>query len=136
MHFEQRQQIMKDLKQAQRKRKTKQPCPRCFLNETNCICSKLSILDTKTRVDLVVHYKELKRTTNTGRLIAELLSNQHIWIRGKKDKPLDHSDVISKLYQSLLLYPADDAQELNATFIKTLNPTKPLQLIVPDGNWR
>lgn len=88
------------------------------------------------RVDLLVHYKELKRTTNTGRLIIELLEKSKIWIRGQKDAPLDHSKVLLEDHTPLLLYPSDEAIELSPGFMNEMSFEKPIQLIVPDGNWR
>lgn len=119
-----------------RKRKTKEPCDKCFLHIDHCICEHLKKIDLATRVDLIVHYKELKRTTNTGRLISELLERQKIWIRGLEDTPLDHSLILDPSYQALLLYPADDAMELTGEFMASLPSDRPIQLLVPDGNWR
>lgn len=121
---------------SKRKRKTVDPCKRCFLHEMYCICGGLSKISTKLRVDLVVHCKELKRTTNTGRLISEILTNQKVWIRGLEDQPLDHESVLDPDYTPLLLYPSEDAVELDADFMATFQSLKPIQLIVPDGNWR
>ena len=61
-----------------RKRKTKDPCPECFLHKNLCICSLIPDLETKTRVVLIVHAKELKRTTNTGRLALKSLKNSEL----------------------------------------------------------
>lgn len=38
---------------------------------------------------------------------------------------------MSQNYETYILYPSDDAVDL-----ETLNPGKPVQLIVSDGNWR
>ncbi len=102
----------------------------------HCICEHLDKIELLTRVDLVVHYKELKRTTNTGRLISELLTNQKIWVRGVENEPLDHSLILDPSYKALLLYPADDAADLTKEFINSLEGDLPIQLVVPDGNWR
>lgn len=117
-----------------RKRKTKWPCPRCGLHTTLCICELIPTMNLATRVLLVVHAKELKRTTNSGRLALEALTNSSLKIRGVIGENLDLTEDLSKEYQSLLFYPSDDAFELNSNFMKTIK--KPVQLIVPDGNWR
>ncbi len=119
-----------------RKRKTQEPCQGCFLHQMYCICSELFKIKTEVRIDLVIHYKELKRTSNTGRLISEVLYNQRIWIRGREGAPLEHQSVLDEDYNPLLLYPSDDAAELTASFLKDRGFDKPVQLIVPDGNWR
>lgn len=117
-----------------RLRKTKNPCARCGLNPDLCICDLIPILNLKTRILLVVHAKELKRTTNTGKLALEALPNHVMKIRGIKDEPLDLTDQLSENFESLLYYPSEGAVELNQQFMSSI--TKPVQLIVPDGNWR
>lgn len=118
----------------ERKRKTKEPCQTCFLHKDRCICSLIPNLNLATRVCLVIHAKELKRTTNTGRLGLKALVNSEMRVRGDERESLDLSDLLSPNYKTVLLYPSDDAVELNAEFV--LQQTLPIQLIVPDGNWR
>lgn len=117
-----------------RKRKTKDPCPECFLNRQLCICHLFPQLNLRTRVCLVVHAKELKRTTNTGRLAIKSLINSEMRIRGETKETLDLSDLLVPEYRTLLFYPSDDAIELNEHLVK--QDPRPIQLIVPDGNWR
>lgn len=81
-----------------------------------------------------MHAKELKKTTNTGRLAVEALVNSEMCVRGKTSKALDLKDILDLNCTPLLLYPSDDSEELNSDFV--LKQKKPLQLIVPDGNWR
>jgi len=118
----------------ERKRKTKAPCQICFLHLDLCICHLIPKLDLKTRLCLVIHAKELKRTTNTGRLAIEALVNSEMRVRGEDTTPMDLSDLLSDRYRTLLFYPSAEALELNAEFM-SLDP-RPVQLIVPDGNWR
>lgn len=118
-----------------RKRKTKNPCPGCGLHLDLCICDLIPSLNLKTRVCLIIHQRELKRTTNTGKLAIKSLVNSEIRIRGDQDKiPLDLSDLFSKEYRTVLFFPSQDAVELTHEFLNK-NPL-PIQLIVPDGNWR
>lgn len=117
-----------------RQRKTKEPCGTCYLHVDRCICDQIPKLDLATRLCLVVHAKELKRTTNTGRLAIEALVNSEMRVRGEDRDGLDLSDLLNENYTTLLLYPSDDAVELTPEFAKTLRA--PIQLIVPDGNWR
>ncbi len=114
-----------------RKRKTLDPCSRCFLHKERCICSQIPRLDLKTKLSLIIHHRELKRTTNTGRLAVEALVNSEMHIRGKENEALDLSPILSNEYETYVLYPADDAVDL-----ENLKPFKPVQLIVSDGNWR
>ncbi len=121
---------------SRRQRKPKSPCLKCFLNSSLCICSLLPALDLKTKISLIIHAKELKRTTNSGRLALHCLKNSEMRIRGDSKSPLDLSDLLTPDYQSFLFYPSEDATELTPLFLSSLSSRKPLQLIVPDGNWR
>lgn len=96
-----------------------------------CICHHIPKIDLKTKLSLIIHHRELKRTTNTGRLAIHALVNSEMYIRGKDRSPLDLTSILSTDYDSYVLYPAEDAAD-----IETLSPTKPVQLIVSDGNWR
>ena len=82
----------------------------------------------------MVHAKELKRTTNTGRLAVEALPNSEMKVRGLIDSPIDLSLALHESYHSLLLFPSEDAVELTTEFVQTIK--RPVLLIVPDGNWR
>ncbi|MGZ3771548.1 MAG: tRNA-uridine aminocarboxypropyltransferase [Bdellovibrio sp.] len=117
-----------------RKRKTKEPCSGCGLHLNFCICDLFPKLELNTRICLVVHAKELKRTTNTGTLAIKSLVNSEMRIRGKSKEALDLSDLLNDRYQTFLFYPSDDALELNKELIE--KDARPVQLIVPDGNWR
>jgi DTW domain-containing protein len=118
----------------QRKRKTKEPCQTCFLHVDRCICALIPHLELQTRVCLIIHAKELKRTTNTGRLAMKSLVNSEMRIRGEERTVMDLSDLLTKKYTTLFLYPSDDAIELTPSYVSSLKG--PVQLLVPDGNWR
>ena len=117
-----------------RQRKTKDPCPGCFLHPTRCLCDKIPQLALSTKLTLIIHQRELKRTTNTGRLAIKALQNSTIFVRGEFDNSLNFQEIFDPEYNSILLYPSDDALELTQAHVKKLR--RPLQLIVPDGNWR
>lgn len=89
---------------------------------------------------MLVHYKELKRTTNSGRLIEKTLENQKIWVRGRLGEPLDHGMILKPGHRPLMLYPSEDAAVLDINWLteyKMQNPgDEPFQLLIPDGNWR
>ncbi len=118
-----------------RQRKTKDPCPGCALHRQLCICEHIPRLNLQTRVCLVIHRKELKRTTNTGVLAVRALVNSEMRIRGELDgSALNLSDCLTAEYRSFLFFPSDDAIELDAGLLA--QSPLPIQLIVPDGNWR
>jgi DTW domain-containing protein YfiP len=115
-------------------RKTQDPCPTCFLHRALCICALIPRLDLKTRLTLVVHAKELKRTTNTGRLATLALSNSELVVRGLEEAPLDLSARLTTDYRTLLFFPSAEAKALTTEFVQ--QDPRPIHLIVPDGNWR
>jgi DTW domain-containing protein YfiP len=117
-----------------RKRKTKDPCLKCYLHKERCICAFAPYLTLRTKVALIVHAKELKRSTNTGRLAMLTLANSEMRIRGEMHTSLDLSDLLTPHYRSVIFYPSENAQELTKEFMQ--QSPLPLQLIVPDGNWR
>jgi DTW domain-containing protein YfiP len=120
-----------------RSRRTKDPCLNCYLHKDRCICSCIPKLNLKTRVSLVIHHKELHRSTNTGRLAHHALVNSALLVRGENQKNTyqNLSHLIDPQYTNVLFYPAPNALELNQEFLEQYT-NKPLHLIVPDGNWR
>lgn len=83
---------------------------------------------------MIIHAKELKRTTNTGRLALKALTNSEMRVRGEEHTPMDLSDLLSASYRTLLFYPSEGAIELDSRLVS--ESFLPIQLIVPDGNWR
>ena len=127
---------------ARGQRKTQDPCETCFLHRERCLCTQIPRLTLKTKLSLIIHAKEMKRTTNTGRLAIEALVNSQLFIRGKCEwrdgelfqESLDLTPTLQPEYRSVLFYPAADALELTPKFVAL--SSLPIHLIVPDGNWR
>lgn len=91
-------------------------------------------IQLKTRICLVIHRRELKRSSNTGLLAVRALGNSEVRIRGGGTETLDLKDLLTPRYRTFLLYPSNDAVELdNALAVREQTP---IQLIVPDGTWR
>jgi DTW domain-containing protein YfiP len=115
-------------------RKTQDPCDGCYLHKDRCICDSIPTLITKTKLSLIIHYKELNRATNTGTLAAKALVHSEVFIRGKMNETLNLSKLIKPEFRSFLFYPSSDATELTPDLVHQSD--LPIQLIVPDGNWR
>lgn len=102
-----------------------------------CICASIETcrqsLETRTRIVILMHHRELVRTTNTARLAQLALKDCEIRVRGRKDSPLNPEGVIDPARQALFLYPTEDAQELTPSMIAAFD--RPVTLIVPDGTW-
>ena len=109
-------------------------CPVCDASRTLCMCAVLPRLDLRTKISLVIHHRELSRSSNTGLLALRALVNCELRVRGAGREMLDLSDLLSPQYRSLLFYPCADAVELNRQLI--CEDARPIQLIVPDGTWR
>jgi len=106
-------------------------CPTCCMHETLCICALVPRLETRTRLQLIVHYREERKPTNTGQLAARCMQRSAISIVGDRERPLELAPV-SDREQPVLLFPADDAVPITRFAASEL----PVVLIVPDGNWR
>lgn len=125
---------MMDFKPLDRQRKTRAPCSGCSLHIDRCICHHIPRLELRTKISLIIHAKELKRTTNTGTLALKALPNSEMRVRGLETTRLDLSSLLDPTYRTLLFYPSKDAVELDEALIA--DSPLPIQLIVPDGNWR
>ncbi len=124
-------------KRARGKRKTQDPCLGCRMHRERCFCDLIPRLNLKTRLSLIVHHKELRRTTNTGQLAVKALVNSEMLVRGEfanEINALDLRNCLSNAYQSVLFFPSEAAIELNQDFVRA--QSRPIHLIVPDGNWR
>lgn len=122
------------LRPLTRRRKTFDPCQVCFLHKERCICETIPSLHLKTKISLIIHAKELKRTTNTGRLALKALTNSEMRVRGEDRTILNLTDLLIPSYRTLLFYPSEEAFELDEKLVA--ESTLPIQLIVPDGSWR
>jgi DTW domain-containing protein YfiP len=96
-----------------------------------CICAQIPRLNLQTKLSLIIHHKELKRTTNSGRLAVAALANSAMIVRGESRERLDLSSLLLPEYETYVLYPAVDAMDIHE-----IQPKKPVHLIVADGNWR
>ena len=114
--------------------KAKQRCLLCGASLTLCMCAELPRLDLRTKIALVIHHRELSRSSNTGLLALQSLVNSEVRIRGESREALDLSDLLSLRYRTLLFYPSADALELDRELV--CRELRPIQLIVPDGTWR
>ena len=98
------------------------------------MCAEVPRLDLRTKIALVIHHRELSRSSNTGLLALQSLVNSEVRIRGESRQALDLSDLLSPRYRTLLFYPSADALELDRELVCL--DSRPIQLIVPDGTWR
>lgn len=109
---------------------SRRQCSRCLRPQTHCLCPLILQLDSRTRVLLLQHPSEVNHALNTARLAALGLTNAEL-IVGEVFEDLPGL-LNQPGYQARLLFPAQDAQPLQA-----YTPAdQPLLLVVPDGTWR
>ena len=108
-------------------------CYRCRLHLVHCLCDQIVPHQTVTRVVILTHWGEKRCVTNTGHLAQKCLTNSELRWRGNPDRsPAELEDLLSGETSVYVLFPAANAQILNADFKASL--TKPATLVVLDGN--
>jgi DTW domain-containing protein len=115
-------------------RSIKEPCGICVALRTACLCDVVPRIELRTKVCLVIHHRELSRSSNTGLLALRALVNSEMRIRGEGREALDLKDLITLQYRTFLFYPSGDAAELDEALV--MQERTPIQLLVPDGTWR
>ena len=58
-------------------------CPECRMHRALCLCAEIPVVRTRTRVALVLHQLEERKSTNTGRLAVRCLPNSIVVARGR-----------------------------------------------------
>jgi len=110
-------------------------CLDCRLHFHLCICDQMPRFNLKTRLVILMQRTEFNFLSNTGRFIPKILPNTEIRFRGTVDQvPLNTKKMIQRDTQPFVLFPAGNAELLTGAFVAKL--TKPMTLIIPDGNWR
>lgn len=110
-------------------------CRLCRMLGRLCVCPLVPQppIRTRTRLLVVMHRAEDRKSTNTGRLAAACLESSTIVVRGRKEDasaPID----LDPSTRPLLLFPFEDAVPL-AEIAPSLRG-EPVTLVVPDGTWR
>ena len=109
-------------------------CIGCRLTVRLCVCALAPRVTLTTEILLVMHYKEWRRSSNTGHLLRLSTAKASIALHGLLNQPCDvsrHTD--PKRIRGLLLYPSDEAVPLSRELL--MADARPTALIVPDGNW-
>ena len=108
-------------------------CLRCGAAEKRCICNSTSAITTKTKVIVIMHVFELKKPSNSARLLPVCLENAEILVRGEKDRPM-RTEVLEDSERELwVLFPSEDSVPLTPELVAETH--KPITLVVPDGTW-
>ncbi len=116
-----------------RRSKRADRCPRCRMHVGLCICDAMDPIATRTRLALIIHRREVWKSTNTGRIGLLALSNAQVFVRGDADAPADLAPLGDPSRRLLLLFPREDAVVLTPELVAA--DPRPVTLAVPDGSW-
>src|ERR1043165_1040507 len=100
-----------------RSRQTKDSCPICSASQTLCLCTVMPRIELSTKVCLVIHRREMTRSSNTGLLALRALVNSEMRIRGEGRETLNLTNLLSDQYRTLVFYPSHDAVELDEELV-------------------
>lgn len=98
------------------------------------MCALIPRIETRTKLHLVIHRSEDRKSTNTGRLATECLVNSEVHVRGTGSAaggPPSPPFVAPAGARAVLLYPGEGSVP-----IAEIPRDRPVVLVVPDGNWR
>ncbi len=109
-------------------------CPHCKMKNFLCLCSLRPQFTPRTQIEILIHPKEVVRTSNTGNLA-------HICLTGSQLKVCDRRTQIpwqssGQGARTFLFYPTEDAQWIDQSLLDSVNPSAPIHLLVLDGSWK
>jgi DTW domain-containing protein YfiP len=108
-------------------------CIACRLRREECVCAQAPHLRIATRLIVIIHSKEWRRTTNTGHFARLAIQGAEVRLHGSPKQKVSSAGVEAASSSTLVLYPGRGADPLSAESIALL--PRPLTLLVPDGNW-
>ncbi len=109
-------------------------CDSCRMHSALCLCADLPLLELRTRVVLIMHHREVSKTTATGPLALLALNGSRLCVHGEPNRGLDLRAEHAPDRRVLLLFPREDAKLLTPELLA--QDARPVTLLVPDGNWR
>lgn len=122
-------------------------CPDCRLTDRCCICPLLPspLLRTRTAVTLLTHHRELRRSSNTGRLVERTLEQARVRLYGMRDDDPTLAPELAGVRPVWVLAPGPHAEVLGpadrvdaaaaAAGGAAGNGVAP-RLVLLDGTWR
>ncbi|WP_394220209.1 tRNA-uridine aminocarboxypropyltransferase [Alteromonas gracilis] len=112
-------------------------CDACLLPIQNCICEFKPEAGTDVAVLFLMYKGEYYKPTNTGRLIADVVKDNHafLWKRTEPDEAL-LSLLRDEKYYPIVVFPHEYAAQERCIDTPPLNTGKTLLFIFLDGTWR
>ena len=99
-------------------------CTRCLFQQRVCLCAQLPRIETRTRVIIVRHHLETRRSSNSGRLAHLALVNSEIVDHGGPGGPA----VLPPLEGAWLVFPEGEPRRVAPDPL-------PRQLVFLDATW-
>lgn len=97
------------------------------------MCAHAPHLSIATRLFVIIHSKEWRKTTNTGHLAGLAIQGSVLRRHGLLYQTVSSEGIDASSPSTLVLYPGRGAEPLTPTSIAALK--RPITLLVPDGNW-
>lgn len=126
-------------------------CEVCALRSELCLCGSLPREVSGTTVDIVTHYRDWTRPSNTARLAGLVLTNARVFIRGEPPAlsravqdagaaqapgagtyACTSEEALTLEPDTWLLYPSPQARSVRELVAQGRAPSR---LLVPDGTW-
>lgn len=112
-------------------------CEQCLIAKHYCICKDVEHADCKAAVCLLMYHNESFKPSNTGRLIAEIVPDNHAFRWDRTDpNPAFLALINDPQYQPMVVFPAEDVEEGRAITEVNIEEGKKLLFIFLDGTWR
>ena len=118
--------------------KSRNRCPKCVLLNDFCVCGKLDDLridSNRYRVAVLMHQKEMYRSSNTVKAIERVMGAE-VFVDGLADDNERFNKLIAEnRSNTIVLFPSEDASEWDTYKQASGNPERIL-IVVVDGTWR
>ena len=111
-------------------------CQRCgFIHQ--CICQHIPTLESSVTIALLTHENELRRDTNTGKLLQQTLPNCCSYIWQRKEAPADLMVLLNDdEIQAMLLFPSEQSIDVTEITANHDAAAKRVLFIILDGTWQ
>src|SRR5882672_9223145 len=95
-------------------------CAACRLRREECVCAHAPYLSISTRVIVIMHSKEWRKTTNTGHFARLAIQGAEVRLHGSPKARVSSGGIESAAASTLVLYPGRGANPLCPEYIATL----------------
>ena len=112
-------------------------CDQCLIAKHYCICEGAEYASCNAAVCLLMYHNESFKPSNTGRLIAEIIPDNHAF-RWDRTSPVPALLALlnNDKYQPFVIFPAEDVEtDRVVTQVEPVAGKTPLFIFL-DGTWR